>query len=114
MVRGAALHSIFAFIHNRHYMPLILLLIAGASGEATLIWDRIFGSYFNPDRAPPRNVGLGSAVRVSSRFFESLLQPFTPKGHRASDAHMIRQLPAGDAGVVRGDTGHALASTSHA
>ena len=67
-------------------------------GEATVIWDRMFGTYFNPDRPPRRNVGLGREVPVSRRLWESLLQPFTPAGHHASEANLIAQLPAGDAG----------------
>lgn len=67
-------------------------------GEATMVWDRVFGTYFNPARRPPRNVGLGGAVRVSSKFLEQLLQPFTPQGHRASDANRIRELAPAEAG----------------
>jgi ornithine lipid hydroxylase len=70
-------------------------------GEATIIWDRIFGTYFNPDRAPPRNVGLGGHVRVSARLLESVFQPFTPAGHHASDAHLMRELSPGEAGDGR-------------
>lgn len=67
-------------------------------GEATVIWDRLFGTYFNPDARPPRNVGLGREWRVSSRMFEALLQPLLPRGHAARDADRIRELEAGNAG----------------
>jgi sterol desaturase/sphingolipid hydroxylase (fatty acid hydroxylase superfamily) len=67
-------------------------------GEATMVWDRLFGTYFNPARRPPRNVGLGGEVRVSARFLEQLLQPLTPKGHHASEANVIRELLPGAAG----------------
>jgi sterol desaturase/sphingolipid hydroxylase (fatty acid hydroxylase superfamily) len=69
-------------------------------GEATVVWDRIFGTYFNPSRRPRRNVGLGPDVRVSAKLFEALVQPFTPKGHDALDAHLIKQLQPGEAGVA--------------
>lgn len=68
-------------------------------GEATIIWDRLFGTYFHPGSAPPRNVGLGTEVRVSARLWEALWQPLTPRGHRASDARLIPALPAGAAGA---------------
>lgn len=68
-------------------------------GETTMIWDRVFGTYFNPARTPRRNVGLGADARVSRKLWESLFHPFTPKGHRASGANLIAELPAGDAGI---------------
>ena len=71
-------------------------------GEATILWDRLFGSYFNPERPPWRNTGLGSDVRVSARLWEALWQPLSPGGHRASDARLIRQLTAGPAGELTG------------
>jgi len=69
-------------------------------GEATIIWDRVFGTYFNPSRPPRRNVGLGGAVRVSAKLTEALLHPLTTLGHRASDANPIQELPPGDAGFA--------------
>ena len=67
-------------------------------GEATMVWDRVFGTYFNPARRPPRNIGLGGDVRVSRKFLEQLFHPLTPKGHRASDANLIRELAPAEAG----------------
>jgi ornithine lipid hydroxylase len=69
-------------------------------GEATMVWDRLFGTYFNPARPPPRNVGLNGSVRVSTRLWEVILHPLTPAGHRASDERLLKELPPGDAGVV--------------
>lgn len=62
-------------------------------GETTMVWDHVFGTYIHPDRRPPRNVGLGGDVRVSRRFLEQLLQPFTPRSHHATDENLIRELP---------------------
>jgi len=67
-------------------------------GEATVVWDRVFGTYRNPSRPPRRNVGLGAAVRVSAKLLDELIQPLTPGGHCASDANLIRNLEPGDAG----------------
>ncbi len=67
-------------------------------GEATMVWDRLFGTYFNPERPPRRNVGLGTAVRVSRHFLQAVFQPFTPAGHHATDEELILQLAPGDAG----------------
>ncbi len=74
-------------------------------GEATVIWDRLFGSYFNPERPPRRNVGLGAEVRVSRKLLEAIFQPLTPRGHHASDANLIAQLAAGEAGTDADDEG---------
>lgn len=70
-------------------------------GETTMVWDRLFGTYFNPTRPPRRNVGLGTSVRVSRHFLQAVFQPFTPAGHRALDHELIAQLPPGDAGPGR-------------
>lgn len=67
-------------------------------GETTMVWDRLFGTYFNPARSPRRNVGLGTQVRVSRKLWQAVFHPFSPASHRATDAELILQLPAGDAG----------------
>lgn len=68
-------------------------------GEMTIIWDILFGSYHNPDRRPPRNVGLDAIdAPVSSHIFRQFFQPFTRRGHHA-DADQIPSLPEGEAGA---------------
>jgi sterol desaturase/sphingolipid hydroxylase (fatty acid hydroxylase superfamily) len=69
-------------------------------GEATVVWDRLFGTYMHPSGRPHRNVGLGTAVPVSAKLLEALVQPLTPRGHRASGAHLIASLEAGEAGPL--------------
>lgn len=43
-------------------------------GENLMIWDRIFGTYFNPDRRPPRDIGIRS--HMPRNFVGQLVQPF--------------------------------------
>lgn len=66
-------------------------------GEATVVWDRLFGSYVFPSRRPRRNVGLGFTVPVSAKLIEALVHPFTPRGHRAAGANWIASLEPGEA-----------------
>jgi sterol desaturase/sphingolipid hydroxylase (fatty acid hydroxylase superfamily) len=65
-------------------------------GEMTIIWDLLFGSYCNPDRRPPRDVGID--VPVSARFWRQFIQPLTPQGHHA-EGDQIPALPGGEAGA---------------
>ncbi|MEX0970891.1 MAG: sterol desaturase family protein [Paracoccaceae bacterium] len=50
-------------------------------GRSLIIWDRVFGTYYNPqDRAAPARLGLFSASRsfpAVSRFGAQLVYPFT-------------------------------------
>ncbi len=49
-------------------------------GENLVLWDQLFGTYFNPDRRPPTNIGISG--RVADNFIGQLLQPFSTKGYR--------------------------------
>ncbi len=43
-------------------------------GENVVIWDQIFGTYINPDRRPPDNIGI--ADFMPEKFTHQLLWPF--------------------------------------
>ncbi|MGE6741671.1 sterol desaturase family protein [Allorhizobium pseudoryzae] len=49
-------------------------------GENLILWDQIFGTYFNPPRAPSTDIGITG--RVAPGFFGQLVQPFSRKGAR--------------------------------
>ncbi|MDM9620282.1 sterol desaturase family protein [Rhizobium sp. S96] len=49
-------------------------------GENLVLWDQVFGTYFNPDRRPPADIGISG--RVAEGFLAQLLQPFTKRGFR--------------------------------
>lgn len=43
-------------------------------GENLMLWDHIFGTYINPDRRPPANIGISEDM--PARFTEQLVWPF--------------------------------------
>ena len=43
-------------------------------GENLMIWDQLFGSYFNPDRRPPVNIGINEYMPPG--FLAQLAHPF--------------------------------------
>ncbi len=43
-------------------------------GENLILWDQIFGTYFNPDRRPPVDIGI--AEKMPARFVDQLAWPF--------------------------------------
>ncbi len=49
-------------------------------GENLVLWDQVFGTYFNPDRRPPAAIGISG--RVADSFLGQLLQPFSSRGFR--------------------------------
>ncbi len=49
-------------------------------GENLVLWDRLFGTWYNPPRRPPADIGIDG--RVASRFLAQLVQPFTASGVR--------------------------------
>ncbi|WP_189635714.1 sterol desaturase family protein [Rhizobium grahamii] len=49
-------------------------------GENLVLWDQIFGTYFNPARRPPADIGISG--RVAEGFIGQLVQPFSAKGFR--------------------------------
>lgn len=49
-------------------------------GENIVLWDQLFGTWFNPSRRPPADIGVDG--RVAKRFLAQLVQPFTASGVR--------------------------------
>jgi sterol desaturase/sphingolipid hydroxylase (fatty acid hydroxylase superfamily) len=49
-------------------------------GENLILWDQVFGTYFNPPREPSRDIGITG--RVAPDFLGQLVQPFSRKGAR--------------------------------
>ncbi len=49
-------------------------------GENLVLWDQVFGTYFNPARIPSSNIGITG--RVAPNFVGQLLQPFSAQGAR--------------------------------
>ena len=50
-------------------------------GENLVLWDQLLGTYYNPARRPPTDIGIDG--RIAQGFLRQLLQPFTPDGVRA-------------------------------
>lgn len=50
-------------------------------GENLVLWDRLFGTYHNPPRRPPADIGIPG--RIERGWLRQLVQPFTPAGARA-------------------------------
>ncbi|MEO5626029.1 MAG: sterol desaturase family protein [Dokdonella sp.] len=50
-------------------------------GENFVLWDLLFGTYFNPPRRPPADIGIDG--RIASGFLRQLAQPFSAAGARA-------------------------------
>ncbi len=63
-------------------------------GENLMIWDIVFGTYFNPDRRPPRNVGIDAPMPTD--FLGQLVAPF----------RQARRSPAGTADRADASTSH--------
>lgn len=60
-------------------------------GENLVLWDQIFGTYFNPARRPPADIGISG--RIADGFLAQLLQPFSANGFRQI---LGRKADAGD------------------
>ena len=43
-------------------------------GENLVLWDQLFGTYINPDRRPPANIGIQEDMPV--RFIDQVIWPF--------------------------------------
>jgi sterol desaturase/sphingolipid hydroxylase (fatty acid hydroxylase superfamily) len=50
-------------------------------GENLVLWDQLLGTYFNPPRRPPAEIGIRG--RIARGFLRQLAQPFTAAGVRA-------------------------------
>lgn len=63
-------------------------------GENLVLWDQIFGTWINPDRRPPREIGIREPM--PAHFGGQFLQPFRLAPWRlvpATDANASAQLP---------------------
>lgn len=49
-------------------------------GENLMVWDQVFGTYFNPDRRPPTNIGIDDYM--PEKFIDQLAWPFLPDSKR--------------------------------
>ncbi len=66
-------------------------------GENLVIWDQIFGTYYNPPR--PSSTDIGITGKVAKGFWGQLVQPFSRKGYRqiiGRNPHAKAALPASD------------------
>lgn len=50
-------------------------------GENLVLWDLLFGTYLNPTRRPPADIGING--RIARGFLAQLKQPFTREGVRS-------------------------------
>jgi sterol desaturase/sphingolipid hydroxylase (fatty acid hydroxylase superfamily) len=50
-------------------------------GENFVLWDQVFGTYFNPPRRPPADIGIDGAI--AKGFLPQLAQPFSAAGVRS-------------------------------
>lgn len=65
-------------------------------GENLVLWDQLLGTYYNPARRPPTDIGIDG--RIAPGFLRQLVQPFTPGGVRAIFQALPEQtLPPRDA-----------------
>jgi ornithine lipid hydroxylase len=49
-------------------------------GENLVLWDQLFGTYYNPARRPPADIGIPG--RIARGFLAQLVQPFRREGVR--------------------------------
>lgn len=49
-------------------------------GENLVVWDFLFGTYYNPPRRPPADIGIPG--RIERGFLRQLAQPFSTRGAR--------------------------------
>ncbi|WP_088693967.1 MULTISPECIES: sterol desaturase family protein [unclassified Rhizobium] len=80
-VRTGPLDLIFSTprLHRWHHSKI---LAEGNTnyGENLVLWDQLFGTYFNPARRPPAEIGISG--RIAEGFLAQLVQPFSAKGFR--------------------------------
>ncbi|MGF9691797.1 sterol desaturase family protein [Rhizobium sp. 0TCS1.26] len=60
-------------------------------GENLVVWDQIFGTYFNPPR--PSSTDIGISGRVAPGFLGQLAQPFSRRGARQILGKAPKNLP---------------------
>lgn len=58
-------------------------------GENLVIWDQVFGTYFNPPRPSPIDIGISG--RVAKGFLGQLVQPFSKKGYKEIMGRKLKQ-----------------------
>jgi sterol desaturase/sphingolipid hydroxylase (fatty acid hydroxylase superfamily) len=78
-VRTGPLDYVFSTprLHRWHHSRV---LVEGNTNycENLVLWDQIFGTYFNPSRPSPIDIGISG--RISESFWGQLTQPFSAKG----------------------------------
>jgi sterol desaturase/sphingolipid hydroxylase (fatty acid hydroxylase superfamily) len=60
-------------------------------GENLVVWDQIFGTYFNPPR--PSSTDIGISGQVAPGFLAQLAQPFSQRGARQILGRAPKDLP---------------------
>ena len=55
-------------------------------GENMIVWDLVFGTYFNPDRRPPVDIGTDEVLPDS--FLGQLMQPFKQYADRPAESEL--------------------------
>lgn len=61
-------------------------------GENLVIWDQVFGTYFNPPR--PSSIDIGISGRVARGFWGQLVQPFSARGYRQIMGRKPKEIAA--------------------
>ena len=59
-------------------------------GENLVIWDQLFGTFYNADRRPPKNIGIPEYM--PERFVDQLLYPFRVKHYRRKGREIRKNL----------------------
>ena len=60
-------------------------------GENIVLWDQLFGTYFNPSRRPPSDIGIADAMPV--RFRDQVVWPFRRAFGGRAGAGLARSQP---------------------
>ena len=63
------------------------------------IWDRVFGTYYNPSDREPRNFGL-DGVPMRENYLTQLVSPFQPTRRPERIAHLDRPVDRTAVGIA--------------
>ena len=74
-------------------------------GENLVLWDQVFGTYYNPPR--PSSTDIGITGRVASSFWGQVVQPFSTRGYRQIIGRKPKELQAE---TIPGSSSEALPS----
>ncbi|AYD02259.1 sterol desaturase family protein [Neorhizobium sp. NCHU2750] len=70
-------------------------------GENLVLWDMVFGTYYNPPRPSSTNIGISG--RVAKTFLGQLAQPFSAKGFREIMGRKPKAVPSAVSGSDPGE-----------